>query len=131
MAYVKHLQENSHLRKLWTAKGIGHRRRWNKYDLRCKSGMTQETWASETRKDDIAPRTPKGRTSRMKCWNGSECKIGIKDPDTRQQLHLKIKTTSEGFNRKPFGLVKRATRMFSRLRNVRDWTVWRSRRPPE
>jgi hypothetical protein len=31
-------------------------------------------------KADIAPRTQKGRTSRMKCWKGPECKIGIKDP---------------------------------------------------
>jgi hypothetical protein len=27
-------------------------------------------------KDDITPRTPKGRTSRMKRWKGTECKIG-------------------------------------------------------
>jgi hypothetical protein len=37
-------------------------------------------------KDDIAPRIPKGRTSRMKRWRGPECKIGIKDPDAREQL---------------------------------------------
>jgi hypothetical protein len=26
-------------------------------------------------KDDVAPRTPKGKTFRKKCWKGPECKI--------------------------------------------------------
>jgi hypothetical protein len=84
-------------------------------------------------KDDIALRTPKGWTSRMKHWKDPKCKIGIKDPDTRRQLHLMIERTSEGIDRKAFRLefVKRATGMFSRLQKVRDWTVWRGRRPPE
>jgi hypothetical protein len=68
-------------------------------------------------KDDIAPRTLKGQTSRMKCWRGPECKIGIKYQDPRWQLHLKIERTSEGMSRKAFGLefVKRAIGMFSGL----------------
>jgi hypothetical protein len=41
-------------------------------------------------KDYMAPRTPKGRTSRMKRWKDPEYKIEIKDPDTRRQLRLKI-----------------------------------------
>jgi hypothetical protein len=35
---------------------------------------------------------------------GPECKMGIKDSGTRQQLHLKIGRTLDGFNRKTFGL---------------------------
>jgi hypothetical protein len=71
--------------------------------------------------------------SRMKCWKGPECKFGIKDPCTRQRLHLKIEGTSEEFDMKAFGLefMKRATWMFSRLQKVRDWAVWRDWRPPE
>jgi hypothetical protein len=57
----------------------------------------------------------------MKCWKGPECKIRLKDPDTRRQLRLKVGRTSEGINRKAFGLefVKKETGMFSRLRKVR------------
>jgi hypothetical protein len=36
----------------------------------------------------------------MKCWKGPECKIGMKDPDTRWQLRLEIEGTSEGIDRK-------------------------------
>jgi hypothetical protein len=35
----------------------------------------------------------------MKCWNGLECKIRMKDPDTRQQLRLKMERTSDEFDR--------------------------------
>jgi hypothetical protein len=44
-------------------------------------------------KDGIAPKTPKGRTSRVKRWNGPENKIGIMDPDKRRQVHLEIERT--------------------------------------
>jgi hypothetical protein len=37
-------------------------------------------------------------------WKGQERNIGIKDPGIRQQLCLKIKRTSDGFDRKAFGL---------------------------
>jgi hypothetical protein len=64
-------------------------------------------------KDDMAMRTLKGRMSRMKCQKDPECKIGIKDPGTRRQLHLKIERMSERIDRKAFGLrfVKRAPGM--------------------
>jgi hypothetical protein len=64
-------------------------------------------------KDDIAPRTPKGRTSRKKRWKGLECKIGIKNPGTRQQLRRKFERTSEEFDRNACRLefMKRATWM--------------------
>jgi hypothetical protein len=55
-------------------------------------------------KDDSAPRTLKGRTSRIKHWKGPECKIKITDPYTRWQLRLKIERTTEEFDRKAFGL---------------------------
>lgn len=69
----------------------------------------------------------------MKCWTGQECKIGLKDPYTRQQLRLKIEGTSEESGRKAFRLelVKRATRMFSRLWKVSDWAVLKDWHPPE
>jgi hypothetical protein len=84
-------------------------------------------------KNDVALKTTKGWTFGKKCWKGPGCKIGIKNPGTRQQLCLKIKRTSEGFDRKAFGLefVKQATGMSSGLGKVRDWTVWRGRPPLE
>jgi hypothetical protein len=70
----------------------------------------------------IAPRTPKGRTSRMKRWKDPECKIGIKDPHTNWQLRLKTERTSEEFDRKAFApdFVKRATGMSSGLQRTRN-----------
>jgi hypothetical protein len=77
-------------------------------------------------KDDVAPRTPKRCTCRMKLWKDPECKIGIEDPDTRWQLHLKTERTSQEIYRKVFKpeSVKWTTRMFSGLRKVRNWTWW-------
>jgi hypothetical protein len=59
--------------------------------------------------------------------------MGIKDPGTRQQLHLKIERTLDGFDRKAFGLefMKRATGMSSGLWEVREWTLWRGLPPLE
>jgi hypothetical protein len=69
----------------------------------------------------------------MKRWKGPECKIGIKDLYTRQQLHLKIERTSEELDRKAFGseFMKRATGMTSRLRKMRNLALWRYRPPLE
>jgi hypothetical protein len=82
---------------------------------------------------DIVPETTKGRTSGKRRWNGPECKIGIKDSGTRRQPHLKIERRSEGLERKPFRLqvMRRAVGMSSRLRKVRDRTMWRVRPPPK
>jgi hypothetical protein len=41
-------------------------------------------------KDDIAPRTLKGRTSRKERLKGPECKIEIKNAGTRRQLRHKF-----------------------------------------
>jgi hypothetical protein len=84
-------------------------------------------------KNDVTPKTTKGRTFGKKCWKGLEYKIGIKNPGTIWQLHLKIKRTLEGFDRKAFGLefVQQATGMSSELWKVKDWTVWSGRRPLE
>jgi hypothetical protein len=40
----------------------------------------------------------------MTCQKGPECKIRVKDPGTRWQLHLKMERTSERISRKAFGL---------------------------
>jgi hypothetical protein len=40
----------------------------------------------------------------MKRWKGPECKVGIKDPDSRPQLRLRIERTSEEIDRKAFRL---------------------------
>jgi hypothetical protein len=55
----------------------------------------------------------------------------IKNPGTRRQLNLKIERTSEEFNRKALVLefMKRATRMFSGLRKMRNLTLWKGRPP--
>jgi hypothetical protein len=85
------------------------------------------------RKKLVAKGTQKGRTEEKRRWKDPECKMGIKDPGTRRQLRLKIERTSDGFQRKAFGVafVKRATGMSSGLRRVRNWTFWRGRPPLE
>jgi hypothetical protein len=84
-------------------------------------------------KDDMALRTQKGHTFRMKCRKGPECKIGIKDPGTRWQQHHKIVRMSERINRKAFGLefVKRARGMSSGVWRIRKCTLWRGLSPPK
>jgi hypothetical protein len=84
-------------------------------------------------KDDMAPRIPWERTFRMNSWKSPECKIGIMDPGTRRQLRFKIEKTSDEIDRTAFGpqFVKTARGMFSGLRKVTDWTVWRDLRPPK
>jgi hypothetical protein len=62
-----------------------------------------------------------------------EGSTGIKDLGIRRQLRLKIDRTSDGFDRKAFGMdfVRRAAGMSSGLWKVRDWTLWRGRLPSE
>jgi hypothetical protein len=69
----------------------------------------------------------------MKRWKGPECEIGIRNPDTRRQLRLDIERTSEGIDRKAFGLEfgKGATGMSSGLQQMRNWALWRGRPPPK
>jgi hypothetical protein len=57
MVQKKRLQENSDPGKLWTAEGIGHR--WNDDDPQRKSGMAQQTHASEMRKRQYCTENPK------------------------------------------------------------------------
>jgi hypothetical protein len=59
--------------------------------------------------------------------------IGIRNPDTRRQLRLRIKKTSDKIDGKTFMLemVKRANEISSGLRRIRKWTLWRSRSPPK
>jgi hypothetical protein len=56
-----------------------------------------------------------------RCRN-SKGSTGIKDPGTRRQVRLKIERTSDGFNRRAFGLefVKRAAGMSSGFWEVRS-----------
>jgi hypothetical protein len=99
-------------------------------------------------KDDIAPRTRKGRTEENKGLKGPESKngvryrdfrqqfqgkTGIKDPRTRCQLRLKSERTTSEFDRKAFGLefVKQANGMSNGLRKLRKWALWRGRPPPK
>jgi hypothetical protein len=69
--------------------------------------------------DNVAPRTLKGRTSRMTCWKGPECNNVMRDRGLKQQLWgnerinnsgikrqllLIVGRTSEELDRKAFGL---------------------------
>jgi hypothetical protein len=87
--------------------------------------------------------TLKPQKGRKTLWKGQEfndglrkglgqqphSEIGIKDPDTRRRLHLRIKRTSDRIDGKTFRLeiLKRAKEMSSRLQKVRKWTLWRGR----
>jgi hypothetical protein len=92
--------------------------------------------------DSVVQETRKGQTFRKRCWKGPESNDGVRqlwsskqinNPGTRRQLILKIKRTSEEFDRKAFGLkfVKRATRISSGLRKMSNCALWRDRPPPE
>jgi hypothetical protein len=79
-------------------------------------------------RDNVEQETQKGRTEEKRRWKGLECKTGIKSPDTRRHLRLKIERASGGFERKAFGLefVRRVTGMSSGLQQFRNWTIWRA-----
>jgi hypothetical protein len=66
----------------------------------CKKHIIGKNWT----RDKVVRGTLKRRTLGRKHPPKPECKIGIKNPGTRWQLRLKIGRTSEGFDRKAFGL---------------------------
>jgi hypothetical protein len=84
-------------------------------------------------RDKVARGAPKGRKLERRYEAKLECKNGIKDPGIRWQLHLKIGRTSDGLDRKAFGLefMKRAAGRSSALQKMRDWTLWRGQPPPK
>jgi hypothetical protein len=84
-------------------------------------------------RDNVEQETWKGQTEEKRRWKGPECKTGIKDPGTRRQLRIKIERTSDGFDRKAFGLefMKGVAGMSSRLQQIRNWSVWRGLSPPD
>jgi hypothetical protein len=93
----------------------------------------QGTWASETRKRRYCTKNPEGTDVQDETLEAPECKIGMRNPNTRRWLRLKIEMTSEGIDKKAFGLkfVKRATGISSRLRKIRNWALWRAWPPPK
>jgi hypothetical protein len=82
--------------------------------------------------DNVAPRTQKRPTFGRRRRAHPECDRGIRNRDFKEQLRLGSKRTSARIYRKAFVLeiVKRAVRISSGLRKVRDWTLWRGRPPP-
>jgi hypothetical protein len=61
--------------------------------------MMQGIRASETRRRRYGIENPEGTDVQDETLKCPECKIGKKNPDTRRQLCLKIKRTSQGINR--------------------------------
>jgi hypothetical protein len=129
-------QENCGLHKELDAVGIRA--------TRCaKVARGRENGLQRKGKDDITPRTQKGRTEENRrlspeCKNGVryrglrqqfQGKIGVNDPRTRWQLRLMSERTTSEFARKAFGLefVKRANGTCNGLRKIR----WRGRPPPK
>jgi hypothetical protein len=98
--------------------------------------------------DNVASRNQRGRTCKMRPWRGSECNIGIgdrglnqklqgiigiKDPDAKLQLLLRIEQKSDEIDVKIFRLEneKQTAESFMALRRIRKWTLWRGRPPPK
>jgi hypothetical protein len=94
--------------------------------------------------DNMGQETQKRRKEGKRLWKGQECKNGvmdrglrqqlqvkivIKDADTRWQLRLSIKRTSDGIYGKTIGIeiVKRAVGISSGLRRLRSWALRRGR----
>jgi hypothetical protein len=118
--------------KLWIHEAFGHRR--NDDDPLCKSGTAKGTWVSEkSRKEDTAPRTPKGSTSRMRRWKSPGCKNGIRNRDFEDQLRL----GSGGMLKKVLyeivsvKIAKQVSGSYVASRKIKDWTLWRGRPPPK
>jgi hypothetical protein len=110
-------------------------------------------WCMENiRKDRTRHRVKGGTLKQQKDWEipwkGPECNSGIRDRGLRQQLQgsmriknqgtrwqlcLKIERISDRIDRKAFRLefVKRPHGMFSRMQEVKEWTICRDWHPQE
>jgi hypothetical protein len=139
------------VRRIETQINYGPRKRLTVTGRKTTSRATV-AWHSENviRKDcarDQAKRgTPKRRKDSEGMWKFPECNNGlrnrglrqqlrsktrIKDPRTRQQLHLGNERTTSMIYRKAIRLeiVKRALRISSVFRKTRKWILWRGRPP--
>jgi hypothetical protein len=119
-------QGNCELRSTLTAAGIM---------MTCRAGVAwlREMFVRKDRtKSQAEQETMKGRKDGG-LWNGLKCNSGIKDPRTRQQLHLGNERTTSMIYRKAIRLeiVERALRISSVFRKTRKWILWRGRPPPK
>jgi hypothetical protein len=75
--------------------------------------------------------TRKGRTLRRRQLMRQEGTNGTRNRDFEKQLRLGSERTTSGIHKKTIGLeiVKRAVGISSRLRKIRNWTLWRGRPP--
>jgi hypothetical protein len=99
-------------------------------------------------RDQAKRGTPKRRKDGEGLWKFPECNNGIKDQGIKQKLHsrkrikdlgdrlplcLRNERTFSRIYRKTIGLeiVKRAVRISSGMRKIKDWTLWRGQHPPK
>jgi hypothetical protein len=99
-------------------------------------------------KDDIAPRTRKGRTEENRRSKGPKCKNCIRNRGLRQHLrrrmrirnlcgrrplYLRNEGTTSGIYRRTIVLeiAKQVVGTSNVLRKIRKWILWRSRHPPK
>jgi hypothetical protein len=62
------------------------------------------TWRKGHGRDNVAPRNLKGRTDEKRPWKGRECKNGIRNQGSRQELRLGSDRISNRIYRKTSGL---------------------------
>jgi hypothetical protein len=141
------IQENCGPRKEFAAAG--------RMMTRC-TGVAQrkEHGLQKKGQDDMAPRTWKGCTCRLKRWKDPADRMGIKDPGGREPRDLmeEITLTTNGIGAWKSGqqlllgsrsmqmkalcemvsvdIAKQNTRSSARMWNTMDWTLWRGRSPP-
>jgi hypothetical protein len=72
-----------------------------------------------------------GQKDRKRLWRSLECKIGIKNPGTRQQLRRTREFSKTLKNTLGLEIRKRAVGISSRLQEYKDRTLWRCQPPPK
>jgi hypothetical protein len=107
-------------------------------------------------KDNVTPRSPKGVTFGKRLWKGPECNTGIRDRSLKQRLRIgsqlkdltknaikgcRLGQRSHLRRRGPLKVIsyeiigrkitKRIVGYSERLRQDKDWTLWRGRPPPK
>jgi hypothetical protein len=141
------------IRQIWTEVNCGPRSTLAT-DGKMTSCRAKVAWLKrdiarrECTGDNVASRNQRGRTCKMRPWIGSKCnnsigdrglnqnlqgRIGIKNPDAKLQLRLRIEQTSDEIGVKIFKLVneKRTAESFMALRKIKKWTLLRGRPPPK
>jgi hypothetical protein len=120
-------------RKMIHCAKVAQRKRRGLQALSHEGPSVEQGWWKNQTRNKFARGTQKRRTFGRRQLVHQEGISGTRNRDFEERLRLGSERTTSGIYRKTIGLeiVKRAVRISSELRKMRDWTLWRGRSTPE